>query len=218
MGKVELMQEKIAEQRQLPNELKEKLNNITFVNLLISIALMIYMIAVNLLFINESSEVFLSSTRASAISFAILDVILLEIAYRKDSMTLAVHSIELICVSLFVLAIPYLYFYVEPTVRSIIMMAPVFFSIYYVGKSIAIHLIEANKYRSHLSDVPEILKEDLESESYIDNVELDSEQNVDIGEKELISGVQELEQRKNEEKEIIKTAKKEASKKEKEND
>lgn len=218
MGKVELMQEKIAEQRQLPNELKEKLNNITFINLLISIALMIYMIVVNLLFINESAEVFLNSTRTSAISFAILDIIILEIAYRRDSITLAVHAIELICVSLFVLAIPYLYFYVDTTIRSIIMMAPVFFSIYYVGNSIVIHIIGANKYRNHLSDVPEILKEDNENTSYIDDVELDSEKNVDIDEQELISGVQEIEQRKNEEKEFIKSAKKEAIKKEKDND
>lgn len=218
MGKVELMQQKIAEQRQLPEELKEKLNTITFINLLISIALMIYMIVVNLLYINETSEIFLNSTKTSAITFAILDIIILEIAYRKDSMRIAIHAIELIFVSLFVLAIPYLYFYLDTTVRNIIMMAPIFFSIYYVGKSIAIHLIEANKYRNHLSDVPEILKDEVENQSYIDDIELDESSNVDVGEKEIIEGVKELEQKINEEKEFIKTAKKEAIKKEKDND
>lgn len=218
MGKVELMQEKIAEQRRLPEELKQKLNNITFINLIISIALMIYMIAVNLLFINEPENIFISCTRASAITFAIVDIIILEIAYRKDSMSLAVHSIELICVSLLVLAIPYLYFYVDYKIRSIIMMAPVFFSIYYVGKSIAIHVIETNRYRSHLSDVPDILKDELENSSYIDNVEIEDTTSVEVSEKDIIEGVKELEDKINEEKAFIKTAKKEAMQKEKNND
>lgn len=219
MGKAELMQEKIAKQRQLPNEIKEKLNNTTFINLLISIALMTYIIVVNLLFMNESLEVFTRSTKASALTFAILDIILFEIAYRKESITLTVHGIEFLCVSLFILAIPYIYVYTEPVIRSIIMTSPVYFSIYYVGKALIIHIIETNKYIDNLSDVLEILQDDTENQSYIENIEIDEDKKtVEVSEEEIISGVQELQKQANEEKEFIKTAKKEAKKKENNND
>ena len=219
MGKVELMQAKLEKQRQLPKEIKDKLNNITFINLLISIALMIYIIVVNLLYMNENLDIFINSAKASAFTFAIFDIVLFEIAYRKESVALTVHGIELLCVSLFVLAIPYIYIYTDPIIRSIIMTSPVYFSIYYVGKALIIHIIETNKYIDNLSDVLEILQDDIENKSYIEDIEIEEEsQSVEVSEKEIISGVREIQQQMDEEKEKIKAAKKEAKKKENKND
>ena len=199
MGRVELMQEKIEQQRQLPNELKEKLDVITFQNLLISIFIMIYMIAVNLLFMNESTEVFSMSIKVSAITLIILDIIIFEISYRKENLKLAVHGIELFCFSLFVLSIPYIYVYLDATIRNIIMLSSVFLAIYFVGKSILIHIAENHKYLNNLSDVLEILQEDSEYKSYIDDYE--------ISENEVISEIQELKEKIKIEKNIMKSNK-----------
>ena len=174
MGKAELMQEKIAKQRQLPNEIKEKLNNITFKNLLISIAIMIYLIAINLLFINKETEFFTNCTKATAFILMLLDLVFFEIAYRKDNGVLAIHAIELLLVCLFALAIPYIFIYTNPIVRKTVMISPIYCSIYYLGKAIVIHIIEKNRYINNLSDVNEILKDDTENTSYLD--EFDSEE------------------------------------------
>lgn len=199
MGKVELMQEKISQQRKLPKEIKEKLNIITFENLLISIFVMIYMIAVNLLFFNEPETIFSTSIKVSAITLAVLDVVLFEIAYRKENTTLAIHGIELLCFSLFILSIPYIYFYLNPVIIEIVMLASIFLSIYYVGKSMLIHIVENKKYINNLSDVLEILQDDTENKSYLDEY--------DFSEEEIVSEIQELNQKIKEEEKDLKSRK-----------
>ena len=52
MDKVEKATEAIAEKRKLPEEIKARLNDYTFMNLIISIALMIYMIVINIIYLN----------------------------------------------------------------------------------------------------------------------------------------------------------------------
>lgn len=162
MEKARLMQETITKQRQLPNEIKDKLSSITFFYLIISIAFMIYMIVENLLFINGKNEIFLISTRASLFIFVIVDIIIFEISYRKENMSLAVQAIELFSINLFILVISYIYFYTNPVIKSIVMFAPIYLSIYFVGKVIIIYIIEKNRYINNLSDVQEILRDDSE--------------------------------------------------------
>lgn len=210
MGKVELMQEKIAQQRKLPNDIKEKLNLITFQNLLISILIMIYIVVVNLLFMNETAEVFSKNIRVSAITLAIIDIIIFEVAYRKESVPLAIHGIELFCFSVFVLSIPYIYFYLDPMIRNLIMLSSVFLAIYYVGKTIVIHIIETNKYINNLSDVLEILKDDSEEQSYLDDYEISEEQ--------VVSEIQEMKEKTKIEKNLLKSKKSKSKKEGEKND
>lgn len=214
MEKAELMQEKITEQRKLPNDIKDKLNNITFVNLLISIALMVYLLAINLVYLNEDIQFFITSVRIFAIVLAMIDITLFEIAYRKDSGALWIHSIELLFCSVLILAIPYVYVYANAVFRNILMLSPVFFSIYYVGKTIIIHLFETKKYQNNLSDVKEIMKDDVEG--YLDDVE-DSEEDdkettiesdTETDNINVVENVNNIEKQKKEEKKALKEAKK----------
>ena len=217
MGKLELMQEKISEQRKLPNDIKEKLNSIAFINLLISISFMIFMIVVNYLFLNVAKGIFSNCIKISACTLAIFDIALFEIAYRKESVRLAVHGIELLVVCLFALSIPYIYCYINPIIVNIIMLSSIFMSIYYIAKLISIHIIEKNKYINNLSDVFEILQED-EKDSYLDSFEESDKESINISEQEIIDGVQGIEDQKNEEKQLIKNAHKKSNKKESKND
>lgn len=191
MERATLMQQKIAEQRKLPKHIKEKLINITFINLLISIALMIYLLAINILYLNEDITIFSNSTKIMALILIVIDVLLFEISYRKDSGGLWIHSFELLICSVLVLAIPYIYQY--HYVRNVLMFAPAFFSIYYIVKAIFIYVIEKKKYQNNLSDVKEIIKD--EEEGYLDDIN-------------LIEDVKELESQKTMEKNIVKAAKK----------
>lgn len=195
MNKVEKATEAIAEKRKLPEEIKARLNDYTFMNLIISIALMIYMIAINIIYLNEDVEFFSTSIKIFSMCLAIIDVLVFEIGYRKDDIKIWIHGFELLACSALVLSLQYIYLYADPVVRNIFMLLPVFYSIYYVVKVTIVHIIETKKYQNNLSDVKEIVKD--EQEGYLDDVK-----------EGLANDVSNIEDIKKQEKEIIKNAKK----------
>lgn len=166
MEKAELMQEKIEEQRKLPDEIKQKLNNITFLNLIISILIMTYLIIINILYIKLEVNSFENTVKILTLALGIVDVILFEISYRKDSIPFWVHSLEVLIACVLTLAIPYTYMYLNDVIKSIVMFSPLFFAIYYVIKNICIHIYSVKKYQNNLSDVKEIVKD--EEEGYLE--------------------------------------------------
>lgn len=191
MDKANKATEIIAEKRKLPNEIKNRLNNYTFINLLISIALMIYMIVINVLYLNEPTEIFTTSIKVFAMLLAIIDIAIFEIGYRKDSIAIWIHGFELLICSILILSIQYVYLYARFLTKTIFMLLPIFFSIYYVAKVIIGHIVETKKYQNNLSDVKDLVKD--EEEGYLDDI---------------VEEVKNIEEIKNKEKEIIKQAKK----------
>lgn len=201
MDKIEKATEEIANQRKLPEEIKARLNDYTFMNLVISIALMVYMMAINIIYLNEDIEFFSTSIKIFAIWLIIIDIIVFEIAYRKDNAKIWIHGFELLICSILVLSLQYIYLYADGFTKSMFMMLPVFYSIYYVFKVMIVHIIETNKYRNNLSDVKELIKD--EEEGYLDDIKTDH-----LAEKELVEDVQNLENMKKQEQNLIKNAKK----------
>lgn len=178
MGKAELMQEKIEEQRKLPDKIKDKLDNITFVNLIVSISLMIYLIAINILYLNTETHIFMYIVKILAVILGIIDIILFETSYRKDSIPLWIHSFEILCICTLVFSIPYIYVYLNNIFKTMLMFSPIFFSIYYVIKTIIIHVFETKKYQNNLSDVKDIVKD--EEEGYLEDISDSSNEEVKI--------------------------------------
>ncbi len=195
MDKVEKATAAIAEKRKLPEEIKAKLNNYTFVNLIISIALMMYMIVINIIFLNEDTQFFSISIKVFSICLAIIDVLVFEIGYRKDDLRLWIHGFELLSCSILILSLQYIYLYANILVKAIFMLFPIFYLIYYVVKITLVHVIEIKKYQNNLSDVKEIVKN--EEEGYLDDIK-----------ESVINDVNSIEEIKKQEKEIIKKAKK----------
>jgi hypothetical protein len=78
--------------------------------------------------------------------------------------------------------------------KMLYMLIPVFCSIYYVGKTIVMHIVTTKRYQSNLSDVKELVKD--EEEGYLDDV------------KDIASEVNNIEEIKKQEKKILKQAKK----------
>lgn len=165
MKRAELMQQKITEQRKLPKERKEKIRKIAFINLLISIVLMIYLLIINTLYLNTELEVFTNIVKVVAIIFILIDIIIFETGYRKDNILIWIYGFELLVVSIFALAIPYIYVY--SIVRKIIVFMPILVFVYYIAKIIFIRIFEIKKYQNNLSDVKEILRDD--DQGYLDN-------------------------------------------------
>lgn len=195
MDKVEKATEAIAEKRKLLEEIKARLNDYTFMNLIISIALMIYMIVINIIYLNEDAQFFSTSIKVFSIWLAIIDVLIFEIGYRKDELKIWIHGFELLICSSLVLSLQYVYLYAEPVVKAMFMLLPLFYSIYYVVKVTIVHIIETKRYQNNLSDVKEIVKN--EEEGYLDDIK-----------EGLANDVQNIENQKKQEREIIKKAKK----------
>lgn len=201
MDKADKATEIIAEKRKLPEKIKDKLDSYTFINLLISIALMIYMIVINVLYLNENTEFFTTSIKIFSMLLIVIDIAIFEIGYRKDNISIWIHAVELLICSTLILSLQYIYLYGSFVVRNIFMLLPVFFSIYYVAKVIVGHVVETKKYQNNLSDIKELVKD--EEEGYLDDV-------VD----EIGNEIKNIEEMKNKEKEIIKKAKKDKKKQE----
>lgn len=200
MDKADKATQIIDEKRKLPEDLIGKLDNYTFINLMISIALMIYMLAINVLYLNEPIQIFSTSIKIFAMLLIIIDVAIFEIGYRKDNIQIWIHGFELLICSILVLSLQYVYLYAHNILKNIFMLLPIFYSIYYVAKIIVEHIIETKKYRNNLSDVKELVKD--EEEGYLD----------DISNSNLIEEVNSIENIKKEEKKMIKQAKKEQKK------
>ena len=155
------------------------------------------MIVINLLYLNEDVKFFSASIKTLSMVLIIIDIIIFEIGFRKDSIKIWIHALELLVCSILVLSIQYVYLYSNDIIKTIFMLLPLFCSIYYVAKTIIIHIIETKKYQNNLSDVKEIIKD--EEEGYLD----------DIKEPSLVQEVNNIEEIKRQEKEFIKKAKKE---------
>lgn len=162
MKKAELMQEKIAEQRKLPKEIKDKLKKVTFANLLIAILIMIYLLVINILYLNGSLTFFTNIAKVFAIILVVVDIIIFEMGYRKDNISIWIYAFELLACGVLVLSTPYIYTY--NSIRIAVMFAPLLFGTYYVAKIILIHVFEKKKYLNNLSDVKELIKYDEEGE------------------------------------------------------
>jgi len=195
LDKAEKATEIISEKRKLPEEIKDRLNNYTFINLLISIALMIYMLAINILYLNEDMSVVSTSIKIFAMLLITIDIGIFEIGYRKDNIQIWIHGFELLVCSILILSLQYVYLYVDIVIKNLFMLLPIFCSIYYVAKIIVEHIIETKRYQNNLSDVKDIIKED--EEGYLDDIN-----------ENFANDIRAIEKTKKQEQEIIKKMKK----------
>lgn len=162
LEKTSKMIQEITEVRKLPEELKSNLKREIFINILVAIALMLYVSAINLIYIYvspNSSEILLKAFTIVAI---IITVFTFEASYRKDSIKLALFGIEFFISSIVILWTPKIYANINDTICSVLVLFPIISSFYYVIKSICICGLAKREYQCDLSDVKEIVKEEVE--------------------------------------------------------
>lgn len=200
MEKIDNPVDIIAEQMKVPKEIKDELDNYAFTNLLISIALMIYMIVINLLYLDADITIFSTSIKVLSMLLISIDIAFFEIGYRKDNVRVWVNAFELLVCSILVLSMQYIYLYANELLKNLCMLIPVFCSIYYVGKIIVMQIVATKKYQNNLSDVKDLVKD--EEEGYLD----------DVQENDIAKQVNDIEEKKKQEKQILKQAKKEKKK------
>lgn len=167
MEKAKLMQLEIEEKRKLPKNVKDNISLKIFQDLVVAVIIMAYFCIINITYYKLEAVKFEEYLKYFALGIILATVISFEIAYRKNSINLGIIGMELLLCGILTLYIPYIFLHTTSALRISIMILPVALIIYYAIKCIIIFKQKQIQYRSNLSDVKEILKDD-EKQSYLD--------------------------------------------------
>ncbi len=174
-----LIEKQIKEKRRLPEDIKQEVNKNVYRNLLVAIMVLLYFIFINLGYYNIASHAFMTDIRIFSICLIVITVILFEKAYNESNAKLGIHGIETLIISIVTLFMQYIFFYQKQSFIIIYMTIPVFFSIYYVLKSIGITVRAKRKYFNSRSDVKDIIKKEkkkIEDDEIIEDKEVIAEE------------------------------------------
>lgn len=164
------LEERIEESKKLPQEIKDSIDEICFLNNAIATLLMFFFAVINYTYYHLDVENFMSVCKYMGLGMAVVSVCAFEFAYRKDSFPLSLYGIETLSCAIITSYIPYLYIYAEDYYRGIIMTTPIIFAAYYVLKTTVSYVIRYRKYRKEtITDIKEILDDSEEFKSYIDD-------------------------------------------------
>ena len=163
---IEMGANAIATKVKLPKEQKEKIYAKLVKEFWMAIAIFIYFIFVNVSYGKLEDSIYINCLKVCAGILICSTIVMFEIAYRKDSGVIALHSVEILVLAILTLFMPYIYFYRGLALRFLYSFSSMYIAIYYAIKALIIYQIEVKKYISGLSDVKEIILD--EDVSYLD--------------------------------------------------
>lgn len=155
------MVEELTKKRKMTQEVKENINKRIFCNCLVAIGIMLYICAIDVVYIYAKQEVVTIALKVFSMIFVAITVGTFELAYRKDNGRVAIVGMELLVFSVIILYIPQIYGNVDQLICQVLLLTPLFCSIYYMAKSIWIYWKTEKEYQNNLSDVKEILKDEM---------------------------------------------------------
>ena len=154
------IEEEIERQYKLSSDDKKQIIKKVIFNYLIAILVMVYFI---LLIIGNrvlSKDIFVLGSKIADFVLLVATVVILEIAYKRDSGRITVHGIEILVVAIYSLFIPYIFYELSAPVKKYFMMAGVAVALYYIVKSIILYRLDKKKYIKSSNDIGEIIKKE----------------------------------------------------------
>ncbi len=161
MKKSTKMVEEITKKRKMTEEVKDGLNQRIFYNCLVAIGVMLYICAIDVVYIYAKQEMISLALKVFAMFLMMLTIGVFEVSYRKESGKLAIVGIELLMFSVIVLYIPQIYVNLDKLFCQVLLFTPIFCGVYYIAKSILIYIKTEKEYQNNLSDVKEIVKDEI---------------------------------------------------------
>ena len=128
-----------------------------FENLIIAIAMMIYFIIINFSYIRVDENLLLHGIKIAILVILFISIVTFEIAYNKDSGSIAINGIEVLVLAIHTLTIRIVVNKFKIDFDKYVLYSTYTFAIYYVLKSMIIYTIEKKKYLDSLSDIHEIV-------------------------------------------------------------
>ena len=151
--------EKISEmkkaKKKVPKEISQEILKKIFKNLILAVVVMIYFIAANILYTKIPLEEMIMVTEIISGVFLLSGIIILEVAYKKESGTLTFTAIELFVLSMHALFINHIITIYHFDFRAYLLTSSYIFAIYYVLKSIIIYT--KGKKRYFVNDMKEMI-------------------------------------------------------------
>lgn len=158
---------KLTKVVKVPKEQKEKTYTKLFINFLVAIVIFVFFFVLNILYTKVDGVLFERIIHIISCVLVVGLIVEIEIAYRKDNDALAVHGMELFCICMLTIFMPYVYLHRGFTYKFLYSMTSTYIAIYYSIKCLIIYLRDMKKYKNELSDVKEIVN-DTKKESYLD--------------------------------------------------
>ena len=138
----------------------KKTSNKVFINLIIAVLIMAYFCGLAIVYNNVNQDGIINIIKVSTGIFLIIDLILIELAYKKESKRLLIHVFEIFALAVHSLTTMYIIKIYKIDFKNYILVSSYIFSIYYVLKTILINTKARKEYIKDLSDISDIVKKE----------------------------------------------------------
>lgn len=149
--------EKMNKEKKLDKETREKISKKALKNFLYATEILLFFIMLMLIERNLEKQVAVLIYRILSLCLLIFTLVLFEVAYKKDSDSIAITSIEVFFLSIITLLTPYTLI-CRPNVYT--SSIGVLFVVYYSIKNFIIYKKEKSKYLKEKSDIDQIIKKE----------------------------------------------------------
>lgn len=150
--------EKVKQKQIIPADIKKQMNDKVFKNIILAILIMIYLLFINMGFINIAQDVLVTDLKVFSITLAVLAIVLFERAYKKDSGELAINGIEVLVLAIATLISIGVLTTATAKFQLVIAAVSFLYGAYYTGKAIFEYVREKKKYLKQTSDIKDIIK------------------------------------------------------------
>lgn len=128
------------------------------VNVMIAIAIILYLIIVYMGNKNMLLETLITDLKVFSISFAVMGLIILEVAYKKDNSKIAFSGGEILIFGVVNLCLMYATKIYPLNVLNITTYISIVVAVYYLAKVIILSVKSTKKYKKDNNDIKEIIK------------------------------------------------------------
>lgn len=138
----------------------KKTSKRVFINLLIAITIMAYFCILSIVYKNVGLDLITTVVKVATMVFLTISLILLEIAYKKESKKFVIHSFEILALAIHSLTTMHVIRINNFDFNNYILISSYAFSIYYVLKTIIITTKARKEFLNGLSDISQIVQKE----------------------------------------------------------
>ena len=148
------------EKKTISKEIDKKSSTKIFINLIIAVVIMGYFCLMSVVYKNFLQSGIVNVVKVATLVFLGITLVLIEIAYKKESTRFFIHALEALALAIHSLTTMHIIKIYNFDFQTYILASSYIFSIYYVLKTIVINTKERSKFLKELSDIPEIVKKE----------------------------------------------------------
>ena len=134
-----VLKQEIKSKKIVTEEQQKKMNGEVFKNIIIAIAIVLFLNCIILGFMNIESSIFIVDLKVFAVSLLAVAIGIFEFAYKKDSGKAAIYGIEILFLALCMLAFIYIDIMLNSKFVIIAVLLTYAIAIYYTAKSIIVY-------------------------------------------------------------------------------